>query len=412
MTENLGKRLYANLQGDKVIWMIVFILSLFSILAVYSATGALAFRYRGGDTEAFLFKHLGILGLGLFLMWLGYKMHYMRYNIAAPYLLVLAVPLLLYTILLGEDVNQARRWIELPYVGLTFQTSDFAKFALILWVAREITRRKDYITEFKDAFLPIIVPILLICGLIAPADLSTAMLLFTTCAFMMFIGRVSLKYIGLLAFLWMVVFTFLITLGQFFPEVVRSETWINRVAEFRTDPDGGFQVEQAKIAIANGEWFGVGMGNSTQRNFLPAPYADFIYAIICEEYGLVGAYTLLMLYLMFLFRGVRLLTLSDKSFGAMAAIGFVITLVVQALVNMAVSVHLIPVTGVTLPMVSMGGTSLIFTCLFFGVILSVSKAVESGRGSIPKGERSEGRSEGREERGEGRRERRERPEKS
>ncbi|MCB0621171.1 MAG: FtsW/RodA/SpoVE family cell cycle protein, partial [Saprospiraceae bacterium] len=177
---SIGTRIYAELKGDRVIWMIVAVLALFSVLAVYSATGTLAYRERGGNTEAYLLKHGFILGLGLFITYLCYLIHYTRYKQMAPWLMVIAIPLLMYTIFLGEDINNARRWIELPFVGITFQTSDFAKLALIIFVAREITRHKDYIKDFNKAFLPILVPIVIICGLIAPADLSTALILFTT----------------------------------------------------------------------------------------------------------------------------------------------------------------------------------------------------------------------------------------
>jgi len=374
---SIGARIYAELRGDRVIWMIVALLAMSSILAVYSATGSLAYRMQGGNTEAYLMKHVVILAFGLFLTYLAYLMHYQKYNRVAPWLMVIAIPLLVYTVAMGTDINEARRWISIPYVGITFQTSDFAKLALILYVAREISRHKDYIKDLKNAFLPIIVPVLIICGLIAPADLSTSLLLFGTCVVMMFVGRVALKYIGLLVFLWLVVFTFLVTLGQFFPDVVRIDTWTSRMAEFQTSPEGGYQVQQAKIAIANGDIIGVGPGNSVQRNYLPAPYADFIYAIICEEYGLVGGFIILGLYVLLFFRVASIVSKDPvKAFGMMVIIGLSLNLVLQALANMAVSVHLIPVTGLTLPLVSLGGTSLLFTCIFFGIILSVSKYVE------------------------------------
>ncbi len=376
---SLGARIYATLRGDKVIWMILAVLAMFSILAVYSATSSMAYRLRGGDTEAYLMGHgIKLIG-GLFLCYLAYLMHYMRFNKAAPYLMVIAIPLLVLTLALGEDINQARRWLEIPYVGINFQTSDLAKLALILFVAREITRHKDYIKDLQKAFMPIIMPILLVCGLIAPADMSTALLLLGTCLLMMFIGRVSLKYIGLLILLWIVVFAFLIILGEMGLEVVRADTWMSRFADFNPMGEGIYEVEQAKIAIANGELFGLGPGNSVQRNFLPASHADYIYAIICEEYGLIGGFIILGLYVLLLFRTATLVTKSEKSFGAMAAMGLTILLVLQALINMAVSVNLVPVTGLPLPMVSWGGTSLLFTCVFFGIILSVSKFIESGR---------------------------------
>lgn len=373
----VATRLYAELRGDRAIWTIIVLLSIFSLLAVYSATGTLAYRKMEGNTEAFLFRHgLHLLG-GLVLTYLCHRLSYMSYSKSAPVLLLLSVPLLVYTLMFGVEVNDAHRWIRVPLVGITFQTSDFAKIALVIYVARAISAKQEYIKDFNSAFLPIIVPILIICGLIAPADLSTAILLFLTCLLMMFVGRVALQYIFLLLLLGLVVFSMLVLIGQAFPEVVRLDTWINRVREFVMEPEGGYQVQQAKMAIANGEWVGLGPGNSIQRNFLPSPYSDFIYAIICEEYGVVGGSAIVMLYLLLFFRITRLVTRSPKAFGAMLALGMGILLVFQAFCNIAVSIDLIPVTGLTLPMLSMGGTSILFTCIAFGIILSVSRYINS-----------------------------------
>jgi cell division protein FtsW len=374
---NIATRISAELRGDRAIWAIIVVLAVFSILAVYSSTGTLAYRRMEGNTEVFLMKHGFILLGGLVLTYLCHLLGYMSYSRSAPVLLVLSVPLLAYTLFFGAEVNEARRWIEVPFVGITFQTSDFAKIALVIYVARAISSKQEYIKDFGSAFLPIIVPILIICSLIAPADLSTAILLFVTCTLMMFVGRVAIQYILLLLMLGMVVFSILILLGEVFPEIIRLETWINRMREFVGQPEGGYQVQQAKMAIANGEWFGVGPGNSIQRNFLPSPYSDFIYAIICEEYGVLGGSVVIGLYVLLFFRVTRLVTKSSKAFGAMLALGLSIMMIIQAFCNIAVSVHLIPVTGLTLPMISMGGTSVLFTCIAFGIILSVSKYVES-----------------------------------
>ena len=374
---SIGNRIYAELRGDRVIWMIVAVLAMFSLLAVYSATGTLAYRLRGGDTEAFLIKHGFILMLGLAMTYFCYATPYIRYKNMAPWLMIIAIPLLVLTLGVGEEINKARRWLEVPIIGITFQTSDFAKLALIIFVAREITRHKDYIKDFNKAFLPILVPILIVVGLIAPADLSTALVLFATTVLMLFIGRVDVKYIVLLLFLGVVVFAFLVAAAKFFPDVIRVDTWINRTTDFMTNPEGDYQVKHAKIAIANGGWIGQGPGNSTMRNYLPAPYSDFIYAIICEEYGLIlGGFGIMGLYLLLFFRTVSLITKSDKGFAGLLAMGVCLILVIQALANMAVSVHLVPVTGLALPMLSMGGTSTLFTCISFGIILSVSRYVE------------------------------------
>lgn len=373
---SIGKRISAELKGDRVIWMILAVLVLFSLLTVYSATGSLAYKSRGGNTEAFLIRHGFILMLGLIITYLAYSLNYMRYKQLAPWMMVIAVPLLIYTLIFGQEINDARRWIEIPFIGLTFQTSDFARVALIIFVAREITRHNEYIKDFSKAFVPIILPIVIICGLIAPSNLSTALTLFFTGMLMMFVGRVDTKYIVLLLVAGVIMFAILVGIGRIAPDLVRVDTWSSRLNEFLTNPDGGYQVMHSKIAIASGEMFGVGPGNSAMRNYLPAPYSDFIYAIICEEYGLIGGFVILSLFVLLLIRTTGLVTKSQKQFGAMMALGLCLSMVVQALANMAVSVNLVPVTGLSLPVVSMGGTSVLFSCLSFGIILSVSRMVE------------------------------------
>ncbi|MFZ2900300.1 MAG: FtsW/RodA/SpoVE family cell cycle protein [Saprospiraceae bacterium] len=372
----IGKRISAELKGDRVIWMILAVLVLFSLLTVYSATGSLAYKSRGGNTEAFLIRHGFILMLGLIITYLAYSLNYMRYKQLAPWMMVIAVPLLIYTLIFGQEINDARRWIEIPFIGLTFQTSDFARVALIIFVAREITRHNEYIKDFSKAFVPIILPIVIVCGLIAPSNLSTALTLFFTGMLMMFVGRVDTKYIVLLLVAGIIMFAILVGIGRIAPDLVRVDTWSSRLNEFLTNPDGGYQVMHSKIAIASGEMFGVGPGNSAMRNYLPAPYSDFIYAIICEEYGLIGGFVILALFVLLLIRTTGLVTKSQKQFGAMMALGLCLSMVVQALANMAVSVNLVPVTGLSLPVVSMGGTSVLFSCLSFGIILSVSRMVE------------------------------------
>jgi len=374
---SLGNRIAAELKGDRTIWMIIAVLSLFSLLAVYSASGWEAWRSRGGNTTVMFVSHLVRLTFGLFIIYMCHLLHYRQYQRVAPILILASIPLLVFTLFFGQNINDANRWINV--LGISFQPSEFAKIALIIYIARELTRKQDYITSFKDAFLPIIVPVLIICGLIAPANLSTAALLFVTCILLMFIGRVSWKYIFLLGLLGLVVFAGLVAIGQLYPEsgLVRVDTWISRVNEFLHSEDGGFQVQQAKIAIAKGGIIGEGPGNSIIRNFLPYAHADFIYAIICEEYGLLGGTVILVLYVLLFLRNVKLVTKSPKAFGAFLAIGLSLMLTVQALANIAVNVNLVPATGLTLPLISMGGTSMLFTCVALGMILSVSKFIES-----------------------------------
>ena len=380
---SLGNRIAAELRGDRTIWMIIAVLSIVSVLSVYSATGSLAWAARGGNTTSYLLRHSIMLGFGLFLAYLCHLVHYRRYQQMAPFMLLISIPLLALTLLFGQSINQASRWIEIPIISFSFQPSDFAKLALVVYIAKAMTKKQEYITSFKDAFLPIIVPVLIVCALIAPANLSTALVLFVTCVALMFVGRVSTKYIFLLGLLGVVVFAGLIVIGRFAPEMVRVDTWVARVQDYLHNPDGGYQVQQAKIAIARGGIFGAGPGNSIARNFLPYSHADFIYAIICEEYGLIGGLLILGLYVMLFFRTVKMVTKSPKAFGAFLAIGLSLMLTIQALANIAVSVHLVPSTGLTLPMISMGGTSLVFTSIALGMILSVSKFIENFENAQP-----------------------------
>jgi cell division protein FtsW len=374
---SISNRISAELKGDRVIWAIVAVLMMLSILVVYSSTSMLAFRERGGNTEFYLLKQVIMLALGAVIMYAAHLIHYRRYSHWSPYMLAASIPLLMLTLAIGNEVNGATRWIEIPIIGLTFQTSDFAKIALIAYVARSITSKQDYIEDFQSAFLPIIMPIVMVCFLIAPSNLSTALVIFATCMVMMFIGRVAMKYIFLLMFCGLVAFAALIVIGNAFPTKVRSHTWTERARSFIEDDDGTEQTKLAKMAIARGNFIGNGPGNSVQKNFLPSAFADYIYAIIIEEYGLAGGFIVLALYMLLFFRVVRLVTKSPKTFPAMLAIGLILILVVEALANMAVSVHLVPVTGQPLPLLSLGGTSLLFTCVALGMILSVSKFIET-----------------------------------
>ncbi|MFN9379472.1 MAG: FtsW/RodA/SpoVE family cell cycle protein, partial [Bacteroidota bacterium] len=369
--------LKTELKGDRVIWVLISLMTLVSLLGVYSSTGSLSHKEQGGNTEYYLVKQGFIVLFGFFIMYVLHRLHYLRFHRIAPFLFIVAIPLLIFTLAFGVDINSARRWIEIPFLGFTFQSSDFARLALILYLARTISSKQSNIKDFKSAFLPLILPVIIICFLIAPADLSTALLLFSSCIAMMFVGRVAVKYILMLVLLAIIAFSILILLGHFFPDMVRLATWIERIREFTTDSDGGFQVQQSKVAIANGGFFGMGPGQSIQRNFLPSSYADFIYAILVEEYGLLGGLFVISLYMGFFFRITRLVTKSTKAFGAMVVTGLGFSFVFQAFINIAVATHLVPVTGVTLPMISLGGTSIIMNCISLGIILSVSKFVES-----------------------------------
>ena len=374
---SIVNRAAAELKGDRVIWAIVAVLALFSILAVYSSSSMVAFQKRSGNTEFYLLKQVAILSVGLMLTYFAYLLNYKRYNVWAPYMLAVVVPLLMLTLAIGTEINNATRWLIVPGIGLSFQTSDLAKIALITYIARSITAKQDHISDFQSAFVPIIVPIIIVCLLIAPSDLSTAMVVFATCMLMMFIGRVAMQYILLLVFCGFVSFAGLIVIDKVKPGTIRTETWVNRTRDFIENADGQPQTQLAKMAIAKGGFFGNGPGNSIQKNFLPMAYTDYIYAVIIEEYGLIGGFLILSLYVLLFLRVVRLVTKSPKTFPAMLAMGLCLILTIQALANMAVSVHLVPVTGLPMPMVSMGGTSLLFSCISLGMILSVSKFIES-----------------------------------
>lgn len=364
-------------KGDRIIWLVVMLLSIISILAVYSSTGTLAYKYQSGNTEYYLFKHGSIILFGFLIMYLAHKVKYTFYARVSKIAVILAIPLLLLTLLMGANLNDASRWLRLPVIGLSFQTSDLAKVALIIFVARMLAKNQDKIKDFKTGFLPIIIPVVLVCGLIFPANFSTAAVLFTTCLVLMFIGRVSVKYMAALVGIAVVLVGLFIGIALAVGYEGRIKTWQKRIENFSNpENEANYQTQQAKIAIAKGGLMGQGPGNSTQRNFLPHPYSDFIYAIILEEYGLVGGLFVLLLYLLLLYRAVLIVRRSPKAFATMLAIGCAFSLVFQALINMAVAVNLFPVTGQPLPMLSMGGTSIWFTSIALGIILSVSRDVE------------------------------------
>jgi cell division protein FtsW len=364
-------------KGDRTIWLIVFILSIFSLLAVYSSTGTLAYRYQSGNTSYYLLKHLIILGFGLVLMYLSHLVKYTYYSKISAIALFLTIPLLLVTLLGGTNLNEATRWLTLPGTNITFQTSDFAKLALIMFVARILSRKQEEIKSFKSAFVPVILPVLIVCGLIMPANFSTACILFASCCFLMFIGRIKMKYIFSLAGIGILSFGLYVVIAYATGNTGRIETWKGRVERFVDGNESeNYQANQAKIAVATGGVLGVFPGNSVQRNYLPHPYSDFIYAIIIEEYGFIGGILIIVLYLILFFRVIRFIHHSPMAFGTLLSVGCTFLLVFQAMINMAVAVNLFPVTGQPLPMLSMGGTSIWFTSISIGIILSVSRQVE------------------------------------
>ncbi len=365
-----------EIRGAKFLWALIGILSALSILAVYSASIALT-KYTSDSTVFLLIKHVPFVLAGLFIVWVIGNNDYIIFNRIAPFMLLFAIALLVFTLIGGVSINSARRWINIPIINITFQVSDFAKIALITYLARSIAAKQEIIKDFKTAFVPILLPVLIVCGLIAPSNFSTAALLFLCSIIMLIVGRIKIKYILLLFALGVLLFGLLVYIGQFIPDTVRVSTWINRVSDFLNPTAENYQAEQAKIAIANGGLFGVGPGRSMLRNFIPYSYADFIFAIMCEEYGLLGAIALIVLYLALMIHCIFIVNKSPKAFGAILTIGLGFSIVMQAFVNMAVSLGLVPVTGQTLPYISMGGTSMLFTSFAFGMIISVSKHINS-----------------------------------
>ncbi len=395
---NIGNNLVNKTKGDRVIWGIVVILTLISLLAVYSSTGSLAYKYSKSN-ESYLFKQFAFIVLGLLVIYFAHRVNYTIYARVAKFLFLISIPLMFYTTFFGAKINDGSRWIKLPVINMTLQTSDLAKLALFMYLSLLLSRKQNVIKDFKKGFLPIVTPVVIICLLIAPANLSTALLVGATSFMLMFIGRIKTKHMLISAAIAAIPVTFLLILAVStynkqthkaeMPAILdagRVKTWVGRIQTFMysskdVENEKTFQIDQAKIAIANGSWLGRGPGRSEARNFLPHSYSDFIYAIIIEEYGFLGAAFMVFIYLLFLYRCIRLYRKCPYAFGAFLALALSFTLVIQAMANMGVAVNAFPNTGVTLPLVSMGGSSFLFTCLSIGIILSVARNVEQLEGN-------------------------------
>jgi cell division protein FtsW len=380
------EHLLSKLMGDRWIWIIVILLSGWSLLAVYSSVGTLAYK-EGKGTELYLFKHFSLIAVGFVLMYLSHKLDYRYYAGISKLLMAITIPLLLYTLIFGSKVNDASRWVTIPVINQTFQTSDLAKLALITFLARMLSRKQEEIKDVKKSFIPIMGAVCGVFVLIAWANMSTAIMLFGVCVLLLLIGRISFKQIAIVSAGVVLLGIIVVSVGP------RRATYYSRVKSFigvekekqegmpvSFQDDKNYQANNAKIAIATGGIFGKGPGNSIQRNVLPHPYSDFIFAIIIEEYGTIGGVVLIFLYLALMYRCIRIVTLSPKAFGAFLAAGLGFSLTIQAFANMAVAVGLGPVTGVPLPLVSMGGTSILFTSIALGIILSVSRNIEELKG--------------------------------
>lgn len=376
-----------RLEGDKVIWMVSLILSVVSLLSVYSAISSLAYKADGNFLYFFL-KQGTFLLLGLAVMFVVHKIHYKYFARVANFILAAAILTLILTLIFGADINEAKRWLKVPFTNLTLQTSDFAKVALVLWLAKELHFRRDRLDDFKGEVTPMLIRTGLVCGLILPEDFSTAALLGVVAFSMLFIGGVPfkglVKILGLISVLGVTVYG----VSKVAPDLVpRSETWVHRIEQFvginmgETDginSIGGsseYQIDLAQVAINRGGFLPSGPGSGTSRNFLPHPYSDMIYAFIIEEWGaLIGGFGLLLLYYILFYRSIQAARKCERPFGSYLAMGLGLMITLQALINMGVSVRLFPTTGQPLPLVSFGGTSLLFTCLSIGLILSVSRA--------------------------------------
>lgn len=369
---------FKNIKGDKLIWAIAALLAIFSFLPVYSAASNLAYISGDGNTFGFFIKHFMHLFLGFAIMYGVHKIPYRYFRGLSIIMTPIVLVLLIITILQGTTIEgaNASRWIQIPLVGMSFQTSTLASVVLMIYVARYLSKTRDKQITFKESILPLWIPVFLILILILPANFSTAAIIFSMVLVLSFLGGYPLRYLGAIIGAGIIGLALFVLVAKAFPEVMpnRIDTWMSRIENFVKGEDSveNYQIEKAKIAIASGGIRGVGPGKSIQKNFLPQSSSDFIYAIIVEEYGLIGGLFLMGLYLWLLFRTVIVAQKAESYFGKLLVIGVGIPIVFQALINMAVAVELFPVTGQTLPLISSGGTSIWMTCLALGIILSVS----------------------------------------
>ncbi len=378
------KQLISKLRGDKGIWSFVALLALFSFMPVFSASSNLAYLGHGtGNTLGYLVKHLAHVCIGFLIIYWVHKVPYHYFRAISRIALPVVWILLIYTLVKGTVIAgaNASRWIQIPFVGITFQTSTLASLVLYIYVARYLSKTREEPDTFKVSLLELWLPVFLTLGLILPANFSTTALIFSMILVLVFIGKYPLKYIGVIIGSGIVMLSFFVILSKAFPDsrfFSRVRTWESRIENFSTDkPDeDDYQIEKAKIAIASGKIYGLGPGKSVQKNFLPQSSSDFIYAIIVEEYGLIGGFGVLFIYMLLLFRFVVASHKANTLFGKLVVIGVGFPMIFQAIVNMAVAVELLPVTGQTLPLISSGGSSIWMTCFALGIILSVTKKEE------------------------------------
>ena len=372
------KNVFQHIKGDKTIWAVVSLLALFSFLPVYSSSSNLAYLYGDGNTLKFLLKHFAHLVLGFVILYGVHKVPYHYFKGLSVIALPIVLILLVVTITQGTTIEgaNASRWIRIPFVGFTFQSSTLASVVLLTYVARYLARIKDKTVTFKETLLPLWVPIFLVLALILPANFSTAAIIFSMISILVFIGGYPIKYLLIILFAGAFFLTLFVVSAKAFPGLFpnRVDTWMSRIDNFTDgeETEADYQIDKAKIAIASGGITGLGPGKSIQKNFLPQSSSDFIYAIIVEEFGLVGSLFLMFLYMLLLFRFVIVAHKAETVFGKLLVIGVGLPIVFVALINMAVAVEIFPVTGQTLPLISSGGSSIWMTCMAIGMVLSVS----------------------------------------
>ncbi len=371
--------IFQTIKGDRLIWALVTLLAIFSFLPVYSASSNLAYTSSGnGNTFSFLLKHLIHICMGFAIMYGVHKVPYRYFRGLSLMAMPVIVVLLIITAFQGTTIGgaNASRWIKIPFVGFSFQTSTLAMVVIMVYVARYLSKVKDEEVTLKNSLFPLWVPVAVVLGFILPSNFSTTAIMFTMVLVLTFLGGYPIRYLVAILGAGLIALIMFVLVAKAFPDAMpnRVDTWMSRVENFSDNEDSkeDYQIEKAKIAIASGGTIGVGPGKSIQKNFLPQSSSDFIFAIIVEEYGLAGGLVLLATYMFLLFRIVIVAQKSDSVFGKLLVLGVGLPIIFQALINMAVAVELFPVTGQTLPFVSSGGTSIWMSCLAVGIILSVS----------------------------------------
>ncbi|MCA0933602.1 FtsW/RodA/SpoVE family cell cycle protein [Lutimonas saemankumensis] len=367
-----------NIKGDKTIWAIIAVLAIFSFLPVYSASTNLVYVAGKGTTLGYLLKHAILLLLGFVIVYTTHKVPYRYFSGLSVLMLPVVILLLVYTLAQGTVIEgaNASRWISIPLIGIGFQTSTLASVVVMIYVARYLARHKEKEITFKESVLYMWLPVGAVLALILPANFSTTAITFTMVIILVFLGGYPIKYIVSILGVGLLCFTLFILSARAFPDAMKNSrisTWSSRIENFVSgESEDNYQAEKAKIAIASGEIYGKGPGKSVQKNFLPQSSSDFIYAIIGEEFGLLGAISIIMFFLGLLFRIVIIATKSTTIFGTLLCLGVGLPIIFQAMINMAVAVGLFPVTGQPLPLISTGGTSIWMTCFAIGIVLSVS----------------------------------------